>query len=33
MWLAGRHGSRVDVGLPWELGIAVCGHVGKFRAD
>lgn len=26
VWLARWHGSRVDVGLSWELGISVCGH-------
>lgn len=26
VWLAGWHGSRVDVGLRWELCISVCGH-------
>lgn len=30
VWLARRHGSRVDVGFPWELGISVCGHFGAY---
>lgn len=31
VWLARRHGSRLDVGLPWELGISMCGHSGLKR--
>lgn len=26
VWLARWHRSRVDVGLPWEPGVSVCGH-------